>query len=457
MSTKRIILKRVVDIAVIILIFSFSYACLAKLSILKKSLGTKEMIDFYAQPGGSVDVVFLGSSYAGMDIDEATLWDEYGIASYCPWGPEQAFWMSYYTLLEVLKYQNPKAIVLECGSVYHSEEYQDLEKQGQNISGMRLSLNKIQAVMHNSPIEFWDDMLLVLPLFHDRLLELGQSDYDYLFGNRDINNKGFFNLGMMSNGEAEDFHTRNCKDIQPISEKSENYLRKIIEECNNRGVSIILIQNPYPSTDRDPKFNYVAGIAKEYDIPYINYNSPENDLGLSAADFYDDSHMNKAGGRILTKAIGREIVSHVQLEDHRDDPQYESWDFFSSMCKAECLKSIPYYDEYWDEIKKDGFFTAVIDYQPDHAEFFIKDYSDEKDILLVGNDNRNHTYEYNGHVFTADFQDPKKIWVRYDGESLMDINTYGEIVVVYDKHMDSIVDVIMIRKDLYGKYEIYRQ
>lgn len=81
-----------------------------------------------------------------MNLDASVLWSEYGIASYCPWGSIQPFWNSYYSLIEALKTQNPKVVVLDVYAATMQFEYSDDARQATNTVGMRFSANKISAV-----------------------------------------------------------------------------------------------------------------------------------------------------------------------------------------------------------------------------------------------------------------------------------------------------------------------
>ena len=74
---------------------------------------TRKVEGFYAEEKASLDFVFIGSSQMFTSVVPAVLWEEYGITSYDFGANEQPMYLSYYYIREALKYQNPKAIVLE--------------------------------------------------------------------------------------------------------------------------------------------------------------------------------------------------------------------------------------------------------------------------------------------------------------------------------------------------------
>ena len=75
--------------------------------------GVTPIRDFYSFPEDSIDVLMLGSSHLGVNVDTTILCNDYGIGSYKLWGATQPVWNSYYNLAEALKTQHPKVVVLE--------------------------------------------------------------------------------------------------------------------------------------------------------------------------------------------------------------------------------------------------------------------------------------------------------------------------------------------------------
>jgi len=69
----------------------------------KTTDGIQVMDQYRSLPSDAVDVLFVGSSHVGMNVDNAALLDEYGIASYTCWSGMQTLWGSYYYLREALQ------------------------------------------------------------------------------------------------------------------------------------------------------------------------------------------------------------------------------------------------------------------------------------------------------------------------------------------------------------------
>ena len=140
-----------------------------KVMKMKRVDGILTMQNFYAQPEGTVDLLLVGNSHSGINVDTATLWTEHGIASYNLWGGVQPLWNSYHFIVEALKYQTPKVIGLEITATISDYEYSEEQNQIKNIVGMKFSKNKIDAIKVTAPQEKWLNLLLGFFLGQRRL------------------------------------------------------------------------------------------------------------------------------------------------------------------------------------------------------------------------------------------------------------------------------------------------
>ena len=106
--------------------------------------------DFYKLEKESADVLILGSSHAVSCINPQVIYDNYGITSYNLGCGQQSMLVSYYWLREALKYQSPKAVILETYTFhkyYDNYVYSDL-----NCS--ETAVRKAMDVMRFSPLKW---------------------------------------------------------------------------------------------------------------------------------------------------------------------------------------------------------------------------------------------------------------------------------------------------------------
>ena len=73
--------------------------------------------DFY-------DVLFVGTSMAVTNINVEELYLKYGIASLSLGKPQQMTFLSYFSLQDALKFQNPKVVFFDVQSLFYTEETQ---------------------------------------------------------------------------------------------------------------------------------------------------------------------------------------------------------------------------------------------------------------------------------------------------------------------------------------------
>ena len=124
----------------IINVFSFTY-----------SDGIRQIDAFYNQTDNTVDVLVLGSSHSFLNIYTEILWRDYGIASFNLSASMQPIWSSYYYLVEALKTQTPRVIVLEGYRLTETDDYLSKGTTIKNLYGMKFSKNKLEALKTSVP------------------------------------------------------------------------------------------------------------------------------------------------------------------------------------------------------------------------------------------------------------------------------------------------------------------
>ncbi len=278
-----------------------------KTLLLKRDDGVLTIQDYYQQPSGTVDVLLLGSSKCVANFDCEVFWKEYGISSFGLWGSSQPFWNTYYYLNEAIRINRPKVVVLETNAGTYAFEYSDNAGQYVNTYGLKMSLDKVEAVQASAPQECWADLLLGFPIYHTRYTELVKLDFDRYPWNlaESVGKGGHIRYGcgtLEGFGEPTDITT-----IQKMAFKEELYLRRIIELCQRENLPLVLVEGPVADRpDKQPYFNYIQTIADEYGIPFINYNILDRETGFDVSDMWiDNVHSNTKGGRKISSHFGQ--------------------------------------------------------------------------------------------------------------------------------------------------------
>lgn len=303
--------------------------------------GIYGVTNFYDLEKNTVDVLVLGSSHAFMHINTGTLWSEHGIASYVLGGSVQPLWNTYYYLKEALKYQKPKLIVLEGARLVETSEYLDTQRIIKNTYGMRMSKDKIDAIKVSAPKNQWLEYMLQYTQYHTRYSEISKEDFQKNRGTEYWENwKGFFQAVATEPLEAMDVTgEKECCSLLP---KTEKYYRAILKLAAEEKIPIMVVISPYAgiNNDEEKKYNEGERIAKEYDVPFINYNLLVDQIGIDwSTDAAEVSHLNNKGNKKFTTALGTYISENYSIPDRRGDNKYSSWEK-NSKCLTEELENL---------------------------------------------------------------------------------------------------------------------
>ena len=293
---------------------------------------TKKERGFYAEPKNSLDIVFVGSSQLFSTIIPDILWEEYGITSYVFGGNEQTFSISYYYIMEALKYQKPKAIVLETAFCNWGEAPREAVVRI-NFDDMRWGKAKISGIINNVTPNEWQYYFFELSKYHSRWSTLSSTDFQLKEAYCDQNlYKGwsFYGEGDTSKDYSVNDVVLNCTEIKELNVVAMQWLDKIIDLCEKNEVELVLLKTPNNGKIIDPfveegardevfgmpYYNKLAEIAQEKDILFLNMN-------LIMAG---ENHNNQACAQKATLFFGEWIEQQIELEDKRNNSNYAYWD-----------------------------------------------------------------------------------------------------------------------------------
>lgn len=464
---KKIYIKRIICLGLFLSVVITGFWYSNQILIMKRTDGITTIKELYAQQEDSIDVLMLGSSHCGMNLDTEVLWSEYGISSYALWGSVQPFWNSYYFLQDALKTQNPKVVLLETYAATLDFEYSDDARQITNVLGMKWSKEKLNAIKTSAPQDRWKDLILGLPLYHSRYSELTQNDFRYFPWSSGLTlNKG---TGYRYGDSAYDLlDVSNITEEKPLHEKEEIYLKKIIELCKDEDIPLLLITTPsVQRAAEQPYYNSVSRIAHQYDVPYYNFNLMDNETFLSGEDFWnDDSHVNTRGARKISKYLGRILKDNYQLDDHRGDSNYSSWEENAINIQNNYLQEITETTDYFDELKRNDRTIMIIKNSAwdDTNEYalllneFSKIGIDSNIIrtsmggnwILDSTFNGTLTNQYYGDLYSEYSYDGQSFSMNYadesgfvfNGKTIYSLAGPGIILIIYDKNTRSCIDIV---------------
>ncbi|MCR5101394.1 MAG: hypothetical protein K6B41_08570 [Butyrivibrio sp.] len=269
----------------------------------------------------------MGSSHIHCDVNTAYLWQNYGISGYDYSAAEQPLWITYYFLKEICKTQSPKLIVLDLfAPASFTDDYQ-YDFMPDNLYGMNFSLNKLQMILTCCEFDKITEYFPTLFGSHTRYTELDETDKEkFDLSNKDMASfKGFTPYFGKTKTECNEIIT---DEHAELTEKTRTYLQKIIDYTNENGIELYLIVSPYISTyEEETAYNTFKAIANENNIIMDNMNHHYANMGfIPEKHLFDNSHLNYSGSKIFSDYLGKKIKEYYDIEDHRGDPYYSSWD-----------------------------------------------------------------------------------------------------------------------------------
>ncbi|MCR5154749.1 MAG: SGNH/GDSL hydrolase family protein [Lachnospiraceae bacterium] len=285
------------------------------------------MIPEYYNSSTNHDVLFLGDCEFYESISPVRLFEEYGFTSYVRGSAQQLIWQSYYVLLDTLKYETPKVVVLNAVEMkigrVTNEAYTRMTLDGLSNIYYRLKAASVGMQENESYLSY------VFPIlrYHSRWSDLTNDDIKYMFRKDRITYAGYYM-------QTEVRPQTSSPAAPPLFDTSfpeicYEYLDKITKLCKDNNIELVLFKAPTSSWQYpwyDEWNTAVEEYAKANDIAYINGLEFADRMNLDMEkDTYDGGiHLNVFGAEKCTDFIGNYLSVNYTLEDKRDNMEEAS-------------------------------------------------------------------------------------------------------------------------------------
>ena len=290
-------------------------------NITERKESREKFAQFY-EAEENIDVLFVGSSHVLNGIFPMELWNEYGIVSYNMAGHGNRMILNYWVLMNALEHTSPQLVVLDAYMLSLDDKLSDLEQlhiSADNIPYSQTKVDMINALVDEE--ERKNDFLWKFSTYHNRWSELEKNDFVRIT----TPEKGAESRIDVAVPEEIRYFEPDYK-IPEEDNLGVEYARKIIEECQERDIEVLVTYLPFPeNAGFQGESNKMVDIAKEYGVDFLDYYTLLKQVNVNT-DFYDkNSHMNPSGARKITSYIGNYIMQNYAIEDQRENENYESW------------------------------------------------------------------------------------------------------------------------------------
>ena len=404
----------------------------------------------------AVDVLLIGSSHIRHGVFPMELWRTRGIAAYNLAGNGCTIPSAYWVLVNALDYRVPEVVVMDVFDMWPgrivSDRYGHVHDQ---FDAFPLSLHKAQMVLDlfrdpaltdrngNSLYEKRWEFFWNLGEYHSRWASLGKEDFA---GERAIEErsrvwKGAEPLSGVVERREHKYKKKGDGGLPVYDEQSRQYLEKMIDLCDDRGIRLILVNTGFDCSDEAKLFHdSVVDIAADNGVPYYDFTKEDFiDFGTDLNSTGHNTHVNFSGAEKMSERVGDILAEEGCLQDHRGDAAYEQW-------RADCEAFIAGKHEYLKE-QEDLENYLMFLYDDDYRVMF-----DIREDSLLEEEKLKRLVENLGErveAWSADEWDE----VDWGAEALDSMALESEaldpetedtadlIIAVYSKHDGKVVDV----------------
>ncbi|MDD7131061.1 MAG: hypothetical protein PUI14_05040, partial [Firmicutes bacterium] len=298
---------------------------------------------FYAEEENTVDVAYFGTSASNRYFINPKAFHDEGISSFTLATMGMPLFYVPNLIDEVNKTQDPELYIIELRWV-DKERDQITDAHIRRVTdNMKMSENRIDAI--DKSFDYMDgstgmlgditynkiEYLLPIIKYHGRLAQENMTPGDFMLTSSKNETKGYV-LSPSTTKQVNQFMSRLSEERQPLSDMAEAALNEVLDYCDSlpEDKEVLFVLSPYSvKKPQMPKFNTAMDMVKERGYTVINFNTPEmyEELDIDwDHDFYNSKHVNYIGAEKYTSWLSEYIKENYDLEDHRGDSRYESWE-----------------------------------------------------------------------------------------------------------------------------------
>lgn len=316
---------------------------------------------YRGEPRDSIDTVFIGNSDIYRAISPVDLFHQTGITSAIAGRPNKQLSEVPGDIRDILRYQNPKTIVLETDCMFSGtnpgfkkgispleaeaakvdvaghapskatdadvaghapSKAKDADVAGQAPSKATDTAHqnifaKCKALLQEGDSAFLAALNYKFPLvkYHDNWKHLKLTTFLQPRGKYHFSNKG---MAYANTVKAYPFGNEYMQlsggKHAMLSEEKLDQFQKIYDLCDRNGIRLVLLTVPSANTWNKGKSDTVKQLAKKYDLTYYDYNR-QLPAGFNwVTDSKDGgNHLNYAGASAVTKDLAKKLTDDLTM------------------------------------------------------------------------------------------------------------------------------------------------
>lgn len=336
---------------------------------------TSTYFQFYDMDKDSIDVLFLGSSVVVNSYSPQEIYNTYGIRSYNLASEQQSIFLSYYWLKEALRFQSPKAVVLDTLFLYPIHQDSPINTMEgftrKCLDPMKWSRVKREAVSELCKLDSSQSQMsyyLKNLRYHTRWTELLEQDFVHSeYSYTSLKGLGpIFDYALQDSYEPYKIGSTPESTAEPDATMLQ-YLDKTVALCKENNISLILVSQTGNTMNDDINY-YLNKYATDNEIEYINLCEASHYNAINPIFPKENicDHSNIWGAIKLSNYIGKILKERYRINSSVDS-QYESTkEYYTHILKNGNLVHIENIDEYLKAVI-DPNYTVFITTQNEAA------------------------------------------------------------------------------------------
>lgn len=274
------------------------------------------------------DVLFFGSSHVLNAVFPMQLWNDYGITSYNLAWHSMGVVPCYWILQTSVSYHKPKIAVLDILGINNTSKGVSKDYFHGFYDNFPISKTKASAVEDLFPsVKEQMEFLIPFTFYHNNWyganplskIKHGIKRSLELYSPH-VTKGADLRIGVKTH-ETFDMSVNKYEGKESVGIE---YAKKFIDYCRNNEIEPVFMFIPYSEQGNLYEWrDALIPILEEENVLFIDMTDGIVDFDI---DQYDhNSHVNPSGARKVTDAVGKSLVQHFQLENHRNDKKFEGW------------------------------------------------------------------------------------------------------------------------------------
>ncbi|MBO4815849.1 MAG: hypothetical protein J5507_02735 [Clostridia bacterium] len=319
------IIKIISFICLFILLFTY-------ISYMSKpmKIDLQNIAGLYGEKENSIDVVYIGGSACFVYYEPLKAWEDYGIVVY-DYGANTIMPEIYKNMIiEVLKTQKPKLIILDSRAFQYREDENISHNHPSEVAyrntltGMKFSLNKINFIKNNIKKYIEDDKLSYyfdLIKYH-KTISYNKQNLEMMQGKYKMPYRGFHFVKKHLSLKKQNFKT---DERENLPEETNKIFDELLEYIKQTNTDYLFVVSPYIEEIEHKKiFNTIEEKVNEYGYKFLDANEYTDAMSLDYnTDFYNNGHINIFGADKYTDFLSKYIIENYEIPNRKEDKEYE--------------------------------------------------------------------------------------------------------------------------------------